>query len=390
MRSTLTSLAALAGVLVCVLPAPVSSADEVGDVISQATLAEYQSYMRVLTGVDPVPIEPPYYLTNRYSFGDDALVAAQWILDHFTAFGLDAAFQWFTDEYLNEYAPNVIGFKPGATRPEDIYVFSGHYDTYHAANQLLAPGCDDNASGAAAVMIAARILSQYQFEGSIAFITFSGEEQWLVGSEYYARMAWLGGSNIVAAINLDMILHPGFDNQEPDPDHDLDIQTNEPSLWLANYLAERYATYTPLDVEILVESTVGSDEASFWQYYYHAVGPSENTIWEIWGGSNDTYHQLTDTIDNPDWDWDFAVDTVRGAMATMIDLAGLLIPLRGDVNCDGAVNFGDINPFVLRLADPTEYEIIYPDCPDINADVDGNGTAGFEDINPFVALLAGL
>ncbi len=61
--------------------------------------------------------------------------------------------------------------------------------------------------------------------------------------------------------------------------------------------------------------------------------------------------------------------------------------LAGDLNCDGAVNFGDINAFVLRLTDPDAYWIAYPDCPSANGDIDGNGTVGFEDINPFVALL---
>ncbi len=63
--------------------------------------------------------------------------------------------------------------------------------------------------------------------------------------------------------------------------------------------------------------------------------------------------------------------------------------LRGDLNCDGSVNFGDINPFVLRLANPAGYAAAYPDCPDANGDVNNNGTVGFDDINPFVALLSG-
>jgi hypothetical protein len=62
--------------------------------------------------------------------------------------------------------------------------------------------------------------------------------------------------------------------------------------------------------------------------------------------------------------------------------------LRGDVNCDGQVNFGDINPFVLALTDPTLYEQTYPDCPFYNRDINGDGVLDFRDINPFVAVLA--
>ncbi len=61
----------------------------------------------------------------------------------------------------------------------------------------------------------------------------------------------------------------------------------------------------------------------------------------------------------------------------------------GDLNCDGAVDFGDINPFVLTLTDPATYEATFPDCDILNADINGDGAVDFGDINPFVALLTG-
>lgn len=64
-------------------------------------------------------------------------------------------------------------------------------------------------------------------------------------------------------------------------------------------------------------------------------------------------------------------------------------PLMGDLNCDGTVDFADINPFVLRLSNPTAYLAEYPICPDANGDISGDGTVDFGDINPFVALLVG-
>jgi hypothetical protein len=63
--------------------------------------------------------------------------------------------------------------------------------------------------------------------------------------------------------------------------------------------------------------------------------------------------------------------------------------LRGDVNCDGVVNFGDINPFVLLLSNPTAWAATYPDCPMLNGDINGDGSVNFGDINPFVSLLSG-
>ncbi|MEW6250996.1 MAG: hypothetical protein AB1716_10145 [Planctomycetota bacterium] len=68
---------------------------------------------------------------------------------------------------------------------------------------------------------------------------------------------------------------------------------------------------------------------------------------------------------------------------------GLPAFIRGDTNCDGAVDFDDINPFVLALTDPRAYGAAYPDCNVLHADTNGDGQVNFDDINPFVALLTG-
>ncbi len=64
-------------------------------------------------------------------------------------------------------------------------------------------------------------------------------------------------------------------------------------------------------------------------------------------------------------------------------------PASGDVNCDGAVDFGDIDPFVLALTGEQAYYAEYPDCHWFNADTNDDGSVDFDDIDPFVALLSG-
>ena len=62
----------------------------------------------------------------------------------------------------------------------------------------------------------------------------------------------------------------------------------------------------------------------------------------------------------------------------------------GDLNCDGSVDFGDINPFVLYLSNFAAWQATYPDCDPANGDIDGDGIyPSLGDINPFVALLSG-
>ena len=73
----------------------------------------------------------------------------------------------------------------------------------------LAPGADDDASGAVGVLTAAEVLAPYQFQRTLRFVLFTGEEQGLCGSEIYARDAAAAGEAIVAVYNMDMIAWTG-------------------------------------------------------------------------------------------------------------------------------------------------------------------------------------
>jgi hypothetical protein len=88
----------------------------------------------------------------------------------------------------------------------------------------------------------------------------------------------------------------------------------------------------------------------------------------------------------------YTLNTVPPATATTPAAFTIrnLTPLHpGDLNCDGEVDFGDINPFVLALVDPGAYAAMFPNCDILNADINGDGLVNFGDINPFVALLSG-
>ncbi len=61
----------------------------------------------------------------------------------------------------------------------------------------------------------------------------------------------------------------------------------------------------------------------------------------------------------------------------------------GDVNCDGAVTYADVGPFLLALFDPVGYAASFPDCPLVNSDLNDDGDLNGADIQPFVALLMG-
>ena len=63
--------------------------------------------------------------------------------------------------------------------------------------------------------------------------------------------------------------------------------------------------------------------------------------------------------------------------------------LLGDTNCDGAVNFFDIDAFVLAVTDAPAYEAAYPDCDIMTADCNQDGLVNFFDIDSFVELVTG-
>ena len=62
---------------------------------------------------------------------------------------------------------------------------------------------------------------------------------------------------------------------------------------------------------------------------------------------------------------------------------------RGDLNCDGVVDFKDINAFVLLLSNQAAWQAAYPGCPIENGDGNADGRVTFKDIDPFVAILSG-
>ncbi len=74
------------------------------------------------------------------------------------------------------------------------------------------------------------------------------------------------------------------------------------------------------------------------------------------------------------------------------ELAGGFWPAQpplGDMNCDGSVDFFDIDAFVPAVTDPAGYEAAYPDCDIMLADCNGDGLVDFFDIDCFVAIITG-
>lgn len=244
---------------------------------------------------------------TRYATTAPCEAAGAYLYGELSGLGLSAEYQGFTFEggYSSR---NVIAEVKGISYPDDILIIGGHYDSYtQYTPETSAPGADDNATGTAAAIEAARILAQHPLDFTVRFVAFSAEEWGLYGSKAYARRCWEKNERIIGVVNLDMIAYA------KKGDNRVDIVINEDSSWLGEKAVRTISAYTTLvPVKTVNASFVWSDHASFWDVGYPA-------LLEIESGDNPYYHQVTDTIDT--LDFGFFTQTTRAAMAVLVELA---------------------------------------------------------------------
>ncbi|RLF47212.1 MAG: Zn-dependent exopeptidase M28 [Thermoplasmata archaeon] len=232
--------------------------------------------------------------------------AAEYIISQFEEYGLVVREDNWT--YHGYEDINIEATIPGQNESSDeIYIVCAHYDSVPGS-----PGADDNGSGTAAVLAAAKVLSKYRFEHTIRFVTFSGEEEGLLGSREYAKEAHENGDNIVAVLNADMI---GY-TRTNDGRTRVVIEETGHSSWITNLsinMSMEYADEIGLQV-VRWPSYPYSDHASFLEYGYDAVFFFEYEF-------NDYYHSSDDTVDK--MDLDYAARVTKLIVATLVELAGL-------------------------------------------------------------------
>ncbi len=147
--------------------------------------------------------------------------AARWIKEEMDRYSQESGgrLQVVNDEFIQPVTQrfpreakliNIVATLPGtqAESKDRIYVVSGHYDSIcspQSDTTCDAPGASDDASGTAAVMEMARVMSKYQFDATIVFMTVPGEEQGLLGAHHWAEEAKKKGLNIAAMFTNDII-----------------------------------------------------------------------------------------------------------------------------------------------------------------------------------------
>jgi hypothetical protein len=267
--------------------------DVVTSMLEQVDAATFLSYEENLTSLGP-----------RHTGSDACIAAATFIYSQFQNFSLDTRYaHWNNGGYSSD---NVEGTINGTNQTSnEIFIICAHYDTVSAG-----PGADDDTSGTCAVLMAAQIMSQYQFDHTIKFVAFSGEEEGLLGSEVYAQEAHDQGWDIVGVLNCDMISYAITTNDG----NNLIVYINTPSQWLYTYTNNVEALYNDYIQLTLHSSTTppgGSDHESFWAQGYDAIFYFEYT-------ETPYYHTAQDTIAHINAS--YAAKNIRLAIATLAEL----------------------------------------------------------------------
>lgn len=229
---------------------------------------------------------------TRYTYSRKCDTTAWWLRDRFQAYNLPVVYDVYLAGTQRDTSYNVIATIPGQVRPESIVIICGHFDSYSNVPYTSAPGADDNATGTAVVLEAARILSRYRFRWTIKFIGFSGEEQWMLGSYHYVdSVAVPQQLKIGGAFNIDMIAYTAYDSTR------MYVHRNTASTPLA-VLAESANVQYNIGLNLInyLDEDCYGDNTPFWEHGYKSVFALEDSEWGIWNGSNPHYHTTHDTI----------------------------------------------------------------------------------------------
>jgi len=233
---------------------------------------------------------------------------------------------------------NVVAVLPGVTDKEERVMITGHYDSINMSRpegapppqpgdtaaasrdpNMPAPGVTDDGSGVACVMELARVMSQYEFDKTLVFVAFAGEEEGLLGATLYAQRAKSLNQKIEAVLNNDIIgSDVGGDGRMENRRVNIfsEDPIDSPSREIARYareIGERYVPSMMVDPVFRADRFGrGGDHTAFNMEGFAAVRfstPVENFA---------NQHSATDTFSNTSPKYIAQVTRVNGAVAASL------------------------------------------------------------------------
>jgi hypothetical protein len=232
-------------------------------------------------------------------------LAFQYLKSRFQNIGYEVDSQKYSSSGKNLWA-----IKLGTKNPKRVVILGAHYDSRPYSG--LAPGADDNGSGIAAVLEAARVLKNIDLPYTIILALWDEEELGLIGSKAYAPSVESNNDTLLGYINLDMIAWDG--NQ--DDSVEINIRPIANSLKLLDDVIFCNSEYN-IGVHLKIKNPGSSDSdfASFWNNNLSAIGINE----EYSGDLNPNWHTSNDLLEF--FNLDYFLKCSRLAIATLIKTA---------------------------------------------------------------------
>ena len=266
-------------------------ADDVRRVTEQVSIGRVYGYEKALFDFDSKNIIRP-----------GNAPAIDYLFETYKSFGYEPERQWFEPrQALGGRTANVLATLRGTENPELVYVVSSHFDSHSQG-----PGADDNTSGTAALLEAARVLAKHPMPATIVFASFTGEESGLLGSREYVRQAVANKVQLVGALNNDML---GWSN-----DHRLDntIRYSNPGIRdIQHAAAAQFSKMITYDA-LYYKST---DAAAYYEAYGDIVGGIGS--YPVLG--NPHYHQSHDILETINHE--LVTEASKTTVATLMLLA---------------------------------------------------------------------
>ena len=317
--------------------------------LDKTTTTTWLDWIEKLSGAEPVRIGGVQRtISNRHSFALFNRTETEYAVSYGFDYLVESVRAWEpkVQVEIQTYTPggsfsgytwkNLIVTIPGAKRPNEVVMMTAHFDSTNGLAGIkplantTAPGADDNASGSATLLEAARILKDASLDRTVRLVWFTGEEQNLYGSGAYVQSRDL--SNVVGVINLDMYAY----DSDNDRCFELHISHNYYSTPESAAASERIgacfasvidAYNLDLNYDFFVGSgTPASDHRNFWLQGIGAIEVGENFYsTSTPGGCGDQsdmsrfYHSGGDTVQTLNTSTGFAIH--RGALGTLIALA---------------------------------------------------------------------
>ena len=281
------------------------------DMIQQVNGSTLENHVQTIQDFGPHP-------TGSIGVGE----VKEYLYQQLNEYGLSVYLKPWRYKFKSGY--NVEATLSGIGSSDGIVIICAHYDSVS-----VSPGADDDGSGVASVLTIAEIMSKTEFNSTIKFVLFSGEEQGLYGSHIYAEEAYENQENIIGVICLDGV---GYADTYL-AGHTIKNFADESSDWIVDIsksVVTEYNEYINLEIDRFPNEKI-SDHHSFYELGFQTSYFLEHTL-------DPYYHTSEDTIDK--MNMSYLIKICRLALGTAAGIAEVNRVLRNDdieISMEGSI-----------------------------------------------------